>query len=102
MKRTNALSKSPARMVSKVHGRSTACSSAFPAKETTSNRAYLSAQTWNMIQQRQTARIQGRTDQEQKLNREIKKHAKADKLRWIIQKLDHLTDSRTAWKQICV
>ena len=62
------------------------------------NRDYISANTWDLIEQRQKAREEENQEEEDKLNKEIKKSARKDKLKWRTDKLEDLTDLRSSWK----
>ena len=72
----------------------------FQTKSPRQNRDYLSGQTWQLIQQRQSMRDQRDVRAELRLNWEIKKSARRDKLSWKRSNLEDLTDTRKAWKTI--
>ena len=64
------------------------------------NRDYISANTWDLIEKRQTARENENQEEEDTLNKDIKKSARQDKLKWRTNKLEDLTDLRSSWKNI--
>ena len=72
----------------------------FEAKSSRQNCEYLSGLKWQFIQSRQEARLRRDYQTENLLNREIKKHARKDKMTWGTSKLADLTGTKTAWKQI--
>jgi len=64
------------------------------------NTEYISSETWTLIKERETARIRGDVEEEQRLNKAIKKAARQDKKQWRIQKLEEWSDPRSNWKHL--
>ena len=77
-----------------------AASQAFSKKNRRTMKPYISRDTWRLIEDRQAARLHGRTDQEKVINREIIKQARRDKQNWKLERLQDLTDIKTSWRNI--
>ena len=58
---------------------------------------YITAETWELIEERQIARNNNDWNKERELNKSIKKHAKEDKIKWRKDRLEEFTNIKTAW-----
>ena len=63
-------------------------------------REYLTASTWNLIEERQNARNHGNTAEENRLNRDIARQARKEQRQFRIQCLEDLSDTRKCWQHI--
>ena len=77
-----------------------AASQFFKKRNKMTVKPYISTETWRLIEDRQVAQNHGRIDEEKTINREIVKHARHDKQRWTLERLQDLTDVRTSWRNI--
>ena len=66
----------------------------FTKKRQEQKREYISEVTWNLMEERQAARLQSNAEDEKKLSREISKQAKKDKQQFRTQRLENLTGKR--------
>ena len=64
------------------------------------NYEYISEETLQKIQAREKNRQQCNAEKEQELNKEIKKGARKDKMKWRTNMLEQWSDPRSNWKHI--
>ena len=78
----------------------TAANQSFLRRHKVIAKPYLSDKTWQLIKDRQTARNNGRMEEEKALNREVTKQARKDKQMWKVERLQDLSDVKEAWRNI--
>ena len=64
------------------------------------NREYISQTTWNLIKERQAARVSGQAENEKRLNKEIAKQTRKNRQIFKIQNLEALMDKWKCWQHI--
>ena len=77
-----------------------AASNFFKKKDKKAVKPYISAETWQLLEDRQLARNHGRTEKEKTINREIVKQARCGKRKWTLERLQDLTDVKTSWRNV--
>ena len=72
----------------------------FDAIDPKQKQSYISKDTWKLIEQRDAHRREGRSEEEKKLNKEIKKQADNDKTSHTINKLEQAANLKDKWQGI--
>ncbi len=64
------------------------------------SKQYLSEKTWEMIEQRQTLRVDGKMGEVKEMTKQIAKAAKQDRLQDMVNTQEDLTDQKEKWTGI--
>ena len=72
----------------------------FSKKRKEQKREYLTASTWNLIEERQNARNHGNVADETRHNRDIARQERKNKRQVKIQCLEDLPDTQKCWQHI--